>query len=120
MQPGPGHHSWKHGLFSRHWDDKKQHIYERLAAGELTDLEAAHEVHAVAWARFDAALEQADIVDPRTLTGIQSEYRMAVRGIVEARSQQVSAEETAPATVDVAIRVVDGSASTSVRTDDEK
>jgi len=115
--------TYKNGLYCDHYRGKRRELYDMAARGKMTELEAAHEVHALAVARMDQALEAEalggdDAPDHKTVTQVQSEYRLAVRGLLEATAVQDSeAEENT--SIDVTVRVIDRPPAASSVADDE-
>jgi len=87
---GRDHGRYRHGLYARHWtDSEKRRVYQELAKGGTTGIQAAHEAYALAYARLDDALE-------RETEPIPDELPMEMRAhleIARSKAAQHSAQE---------------------------
>ena len=108
VEAGPQHHRYKHGLWSRHWDDERKEIARLLASGEMTELQFAQEIAGLAAARMDMVMQDAKAgkvdASSREVTAIQSELRLASRGLLEHKSA-IDAPETEEATQRVVLQI---------------
>jgi len=117
VEAGPQHHLYKHGLFSRYWPEERRAVAGAVARGEIDSLAAAREVLSLAQQRMAIAMDavEAGRVEPtaKEITAIQTELRLAARGLLEAEVAEPDEETENQKTISVVWNIADSAAKTS-------